>query len=96
MFFRSLCYFFRENQDENVKKAVIKKGVTNIGNNVSNLLPKQSSNNNIIDNEMNIDIDMNSNDQFSTQMSGNCCSPITETPQERCVHRTIVHEVPHA
>ena len=23
------------------------------------------------------------------------CSPIIECPQERCVHRQIVHEVPH-
>ena len=23
------------------------------------------------------------------------CSPIVECPQERCVHRQIIHEVPH-
>lgn len=28
------------------------------------------------------------------EMMGGCCSPISETPQERCIHRTIMHEVP--
>ncbi len=27
--------------------------------------------------------------------SGMVCAPIYECPQERCVHRQIVHEVPH-
>ena len=28
-------------------------------------------------------------------MTGMVCPPIYECPQERCVHRQIVHEVPH-
>lgn len=45
------------------------------------------------------DIDINmmqSNESNSTNMSmGGCSSPISECPQERQVHRTIMHEVPH-
>ena len=48
-------------------------------------------NNNIIENEMNIDVDVMQN---QTQ-GGTVSSPITEPLKERCVHRTIVHEVPH-
>ena len=47
-------------------------------------------NNNVIENEMNVDIDVMQN-QTATSM----CSPITEPLKEKCVHRTIVHEVPH-
>ncbi len=50
-------------------------------------------NNNIIENEMNIDIDMMNNSQYD--MSGSSMCPITEPLKERCVHRTIVHDVPH-
>lgn len=28
-------------------------------------------------------------------MAGVVCQPIYECPQERCVHRQIIHEVPH-
>ena len=28
-------------------------------------------------------------------MSGMMCPPIYECPQERCIHKQIVHEVPH-
>ena len=28
-------------------------------------------------------------------MSDCCTSPINECPRERCIHRTIMHEVPH-
>ncbi len=55
-----------------------------------------SGNNNIVENEMNVDIDMIQNDQMNNNMmSSSCCSPITEAVKERCIHRTIVHEVPH-
>lgn len=50
--------------------------------------------NNIVQNEMNVDIDMGSNNN-NVQMSSNTCCPIKEAMQERCVHRTIYHEVPH-
>ena len=53
-----------------------------------------SGNNNIIENEMNVDIDMMSNQQAPNEISGGMTSPITEAVQERCIHRTIVHEVP--
>lgn len=52
-------------------------------------------NNNNVENEMNVDVNMMQNGQMdNTQMVG-CCNTISETPQVRCVHRTIVHEVPH-
>lgn len=50
--------------------------------------------NNVVNNEMNVDIDMVSNNN-SSQMNSTPCSPIKEAMQERCVHRTIYHEVPH-
>ncbi len=53
-----------------------------------------AGNNNIVENEMNVDIDMISNNQETSQTTGGCCNPITEAPKERCVHRTIMHEVP--
>lgn len=53
-------------------------------------------NNNTIDNDMNVNIDMMQGGQMNeTMMSSSCCSPIQEAVKERCVHRTIVHEVPH-
>ena len=55
-----------------------------------------SGNNNIVENEMNVDIDMMQGSQMNPgMMTSSCCSPITEAVKERCVHRTIVHEVPH-
>lgn len=54
-----------------------------------------SGNNNIVENEMNVDIDMVQGGPMNTgMMSSSCCSPIKEAVKERCVHRTIVHEVP--
>lgn len=44
---------------------------------------------NMMDNSMNNDM------MGGNMMSGGCCNPISECPQERCVHRTIVHDVPH-
>ena len=41
-------------------------------------------------------MDNNMPNDFS--MNNNCCcmmDPIYECPQERCIHRQIVHEVPH-
>lgn len=52
-----------------------------------------AGNNNVVENEMNIDIDMN-NGGMNNEINGGCCNQITETPRERCIHRTIVHEVP--
>lgn len=53
-----------------------------------------AGNNNVIENEMNVDIDMISNNNQQPEINGGMSSPITEAVQERCVHRTIVHEVP--
>ena len=53
-----------------------------------------AGNNNVIENEMNVDIDMMNNSGPQNEISGGMTSPITEAVQERCVHRTIVHEVP--
>ena len=41
-----------------------------------------SGNNNIIENEMNVDIDMMSNQQAPNEISGGMTSPITEAVQE--------------
>ncbi len=54
-----------------------------------------AGNNNVVDQDMNVDIDITTNNQMDSQMmSSSCCSPIKEAVKERCVHRTIVHEVP--
>lgn len=37
---------------------------------------------------------MNENTTSCNPMQGVVCQPIYECPQERCVHRHIVHEVP--
>ena len=52
-----------------------------------------AGNNNVIEIEMNVDIDMINGQQ--NEINGGMAAPITEAVQERCVHRTIVHEVPH-
>ena len=57
-----------------------------------------SGNNNVIENEMNVDIDMIQNNQATgndMMAPSYYNSPIKEAVKERCVHRTIVHEVPH-
>ena len=54
-----------------------------------------SGNNNIVENEMNVDIDMIQNGQGNMPISTTMGSPIREPMREKCVHRTIVHEVPH-
>ena len=45
-----------------------------------------TGNNNVVDNDMNIDINM---------VNNGYPSPIKEAVQEKCIHRTFVHEVPH-
>ena len=51
-------------------------------------------NNNIVDNDMNVDINMMNYGSQQPQMT-TVSSPIKEAMQEKCVHRTIYHEVPH-
>ncbi len=44
----------------------------------------------------NIDIDVNENFDYNMNNMNTCPGrPLVEPMQERCVHRTIVHEVPH-
>ena len=56
-------------------------------------------NNNVVDNYMNVDINMNMNNEavgMNMGMNGNSnmgC-PIQEGVQQKCIHKTIVHEVP--
>lgn len=45
-------------------------------------------NNNVVDNDMTVDVNMNYN-------GGMMNNAINEGVQERCIHRTFVHEVPH-
>ncbi len=62
--------------------------------NEANMQTEINGNNNTVENDMNIDINMNSG--TAMQNSG-CCQgqqPINEGVRERCVHRTFVHEVP--
>lgn len=35
------------------------------------------------------------NNECNFQSMPMCCAPVYECPQERCIHRQIVHEVPH-
>lgn len=54
-------------------------------------------NNNVVENDMNVDINMmaNGNPMGGCQQTPMMNSPISEGVQEKCVHKTIVHEVPH-
>ncbi len=52
-----------------------------------------AGNNNVVDNDMNVDINMTNNGMETMQMGFN--NMMNEPVQEKCVHRTIVHEVPH-
>lgn len=54
-----------------------------------------TGNNNTIENEMNV-VDVNNNSQAMPMggMSNTFGSPIVEAVQEKCVHKTIMHEVP--
>lgn len=48
--------------------------------------------NNVIDNDMNIDVDFNGGMVAQPgMMMPSCPEPV----QQRCIHRTFVHEVPH-
>lgn len=51
--------------------------------------------NNNVENEMNIDVNMMGGP--AGRMGMGCCPmrPACEPVQERCIHKTIVHEVPH-
>lgn len=58
-------------------------------------------NNNFYAENMTNDVDFNMGNTMDPNMnyqmdSCACNSPIVEPMQERCVHRTIMHEVPHA
>lgn len=54
-------------------------------------------NNNVVDNDMNVDINVNS-DMTGMNMGMNTNSnmgyPVQEGVQQKCIHKTIVHEVP--
>ena len=55
-------------------------------------------NNNVVDNDMNVDINMNSQMNgmnMNMNMSSGMGAPIQEGGQQKCIHKTIVHEVPH-
>lgn len=49
-----------------------------------------SGDNNYINQDMDVDINMMSN--MGGMMQGGC--PMNEPVQEKCIHKTIVHEVP--
>ena len=48
-------------------------------------------------NNMDTDYNMNNNSQMDYNMNTNTCpnQPIVEPLQEKCIHRTITHEVNH-
>lgn len=50
--------------------------------------------NNFVDQDLNVDINVGMN-QGGQMMEAEASNPIIEPMQERCVHRTIVHQVPH-
>ena len=53
-------------------------------------------NNNVVDNDMNVDINMNSEALgMNMNMGSSCGCPVQEGVQQKCIHKTIVHEVPH-
>lgn len=52
-------------------------------------------NNNIVDNDMNVDINMMNYAEGQNIQGGVMSNPISEAVQQRCIHRTFVHEVPH-
>lgn len=49
--------------------------------------------NNFVDQDLNVDINVGMN-QGGQMMEAEASNPIIEPMQERCVHRTIVHQVP--
>ena len=53
-------------------------------------------NNNVVDNDMNVDINMNSQmNGMNMNMSTGMGCPVQEGVHQKCIHKTIVHEVPH-
>lgn len=53
-------------------------------------------NNNTIENEMNMNVGAPMMEGNAMEFGGGCCQrPITGPVQQRCIHKTIVHEVPH-
>ena len=53
-------------------------------------------NNNVVDNDMNVDINMNSEAPgMNMNMGSSCGCLVQEGVQQKCIHKTIVHEVPH-
>ncbi len=53
-----------------------------------------NGNNNVVDNDMNIDINMNGQMNSGMAMNANISCPVQEGVQQKCIHKTIVHEVP--
>ncbi len=52
-------------------------------------------NNNTIENDMNM-VGGDMMDGGMMEFNNTCCNrPITSPVQQRCIHKTIVHEVPH-
>ena len=58
--------------------------------NMTNFESTVIGNNNVVDNDMNVDVNMNMAYNGGAEMGA-----INEGVQERCIHRTFVHEVPH-
>ena len=57
-------------------------------------------NNNVVDNDMNVDINMNQEKagmgmNMNMNMNAGMGCPVQEGVQQKCIHKTIVHEVPH-
>lgn len=61
--------------------------------NEANMQTEINGNNNTVENDMNIDINMNSGAAMQN-ITNSFQQPINEGVRERCVHRTFVHEVP--
>ena len=54
-------------------------------------------NNNVVDNDMNVDINMNgemNGMNMNMNMSSGMGCPVQEGVQQKCIHKTIVHDVP--
>ena len=51
---------------------------------------------NFIDQDMNVDINVGMNQGPTMMEAQEMTAPIMEPVQERCIHKTIIHQVPHA
>ena len=51
-------------------------------------------NNNVVDNDMDVDINMMNYGNAPYTQESYMSAPISEAVQEKCIHKTIVHEVP--